>query len=404
MRIAFVSVSDRMGGSEVVLLELLRGLRRRRPSWDLHLLAPGDGPLSQGARASGAAVSVVEMPAALASFGEAGAAAGAARLPLQIVRLAAHLPAYEREVSATLSRIAPDVVHTNGLKAHVVAARGRLAGTSLVWHMHEYISRRPLTRLVLRHYARGCAAVVANSESVAADVRAVIGGAAPVSTIHNAVDLDRFSPDGPRADLDRMAGLPPAGAGVVRVGLVATFARWKGHPLFLRALSAIPGDVPLRGYVVGGPMYDTTGSQYSVDELKSLARDLGVNGRVGFTGFTDAPADALRALDVVVHASTEPEPFGMVIAEAMACGRAVVTSGTGGAAELARDGVEVVTHRMGDASDLARRLTTLVGDAGLRERLGRAAHATALQRFDPCRLIDEFVTVYESRMPAWRRG
>jgi glycosyltransferase involved in cell wall biosynthesis len=46
------------------------------------------------------------------------------------------------------------------------------------------------------------------------------------------------------------------------------------------------------------------------------------------------PADAMRALDVVVHASTDPEPFGLVVAEAMACGRAVTTSGTGGASEL----------------------------------------------------------------------
>ena len=94
----------------------------------------------------------------------------------------------------------------------------------------------------------------------------------------------------------------------------------------------------------------------------------------------------MRALDVVVHASTRPEPFGLVIAEAMACGRAVITSGTGGAGELVRDGVDAVTHRPGDAVDLASRIERLAADAALRARLGRAARDTAERRFDAARL------------------
>ena len=85
-------------------------------------------------------------------------------------------------------------------------------------------------------------------------------------------------------------------------------------------------------------MYDTAGSQHTMEELQALADGLGLGGRVGFTGFLP-PAPAMRALDVVVHASTRPEPFGLVIAEAMACGRAVITSAAGGAAELVDAGV-----------------------------------------------------------------
>jgi glycosyltransferase involved in cell wall biosynthesis len=62
-------------------------------------------------------------------------------------------------------------------------------------------------------------------------------------------------------DLDALAGLPPAPAGVVRVGLVATFARWKGHITFLEALSRLPESLPVRGYIIGGPVYETAGSR-----------------------------------------------------------------------------------------------------------------------------------------------
>ena len=55
----------------------------------------------------------------------------------------------------------------------------------------------------------------------------------------------------------------------------------------------------------------------------------------------------MRALDVVVHASTQPEPFGLVIAEAMACGRAVVVSSGGGAAEIVTPGEDALVHEVG---------------------------------------------------------
>jgi glycosyltransferase involved in cell wall biosynthesis len=213
-----------------------------------------------------------------------------------------------------------------------------------------------------------------------------------VKVIHNAVDLDRFAPTGARADLDALAKLPPAPAGTVRVGLVGTFSRWKGHDVFLRALAALPRDLAVRAYVVGGPLYDTVGSQYTLEELSTLARELRVT--VGFTGFVDGDS-AMRALDIVVHASTEPEPFGLVIAEAMACGRAVITSGAGGSAELVRPRTDAVTHTAGDVQGLAAAIRMLAGDATLRQQYGDRARASALRRFDPQRFAKAIVNVYE---------
>ena len=70
----------------------------------------------------------------------------------------------------------------------------------------------------------------------------------------------------------------------------------------------------------------------------------------------------MRALDVVVHASTQPEPFGLVIAEAMACGRAVITSAAGGAAEIIDAGVDAITHPPGDAASLSACMVRLARD------------------------------------------
>ena len=121
---------------------------------------------------------------------------------------------------------------------------------------------------------------------------------------------------------------------------------------------------------------------------------LGLADRIGFTGFAVDAAAAMRALDIVVHASVQPEPFGMVIAEAMACGRPVVVSLAGGAAEIVRDGVDALGHAPGDAAALADRLATLIMDSDLRVRLGRSARTAAEARFDRARLARELGPLY----------
>ena len=376
MRISFLSASGQLGGAETSLLDALASLRAARPAWRLQLVIASDGPLAARAEALGVTTVSAPFPPSVARLGERSAASSSGGY-------------------ARFAAFRPDVVHTNGLKMHVLAARAADA-TPLVWHVHDYIGPRPVSARLLRWNVSRCAAVVANSRSVADDVRAVLGNDVDIVPIHNAVDLQRFSPHSPVADLDRLAGLPAAAAGTVRVGLVATYARWKGHAAFIEAIAKLPPDLAVRAYIVGGAVYQTDGSQYSAGELKDLAKASGVADRVGITGFVVQPEAALRALDVVVHASTAPEPFGVVIAEAMACGRAVVMSHAGGAAELVTPNVNALPHTPGDVNELAAAIERLARDAALRARLGAAARATAERMFDRARLADDLIPVYET--------
>lgn len=403
MRIAFLSVSAEFGGSESALWQIVCGIRRAAPSTECVVIVPRDAVLASRVRATGASVRVLAMPDALASFGEWSlrGASAVAKQSAAMVSAVAAAGQYQRALQSLLAEIDPDILHTNGFKAHVLGSRAAPRGSAVVWHLHEFVSTRRLSRRLLRHHAPRAAAIIANSRSVAEDARAALGSAAPpVTHVYNAVDLAAFSPSGPVADLDALAKSPRPAPGVVRVGLVATFARWKGHETFLRALRDVAP--PVRGYIVGGPLYDTAGSQYTVDELRSLAASIGVAERVAFTGFVERPAGVLRALDVVVHASTDPEPFGLVIAEGLACGRPVVVSAAGGAAELVEDGRDALAFPPGNAPALARALERLSSDPSLRARLGSAARATAVRRFDPDRFTQAFLDVYERVAPGAR--
>lgn len=383
-----------MGGAERSLLDFMASLRAAEPRVALELIAGADGALLDQARALGVQARALPYPRALARLGDAG---GQSSLLGTLGRASISAPAvalYTMRLRRALAAAAPDLIHTNGFKMHVLGVWAAPRNVPVLWHVHDYVSSRPLMARLMRAHAGRCAAAVTNSRSVADDVRAACGARLRVFPIHNAVDLRRFSPEGPALDLDRMAGLAPPIRPVVRIGLVATMAQWKGHEVFLRALQMLAADPPVRGYVIGGALYETEGSQADLTELRRLAGRLGLDGRVGFTGFVDDAAAAMRALDVVVHASTQPEPFGLVIAEAMACGRAVVMSRGGGAAEIVTPGEDALVHEAGCVPALAERMAELVRDPALRAALGARAARAARRRFARERLADELMPIY----------
>jgi len=397
VRIVFLDPSGELGGAEAALVELIAALRDARPSWTMNLIASAAGPLLDRALKVGIPFKALAFPPSLARLGEwgrRGSLANRLLLAGAVARAAAPVASYASRLRRELAMLDPDIVHTNGLKMHLLGGWCRPARARVVWHLHDYPDARPLGAALLRMNARRCSAVVANSNSVSDRARAMLSNGPKVHTVHNAVDLDRFHPDGPSLNLDVLSGLPPLAPGGIRVGLVGTFAKWKGHDVFLRALAQVRTAVPVRGYVIGDSIYQTEGSQYSISMLRDLASRSGLEGHVGFTGYiADVPA-ALRSLDIVVHASVEPEPFGLVIAEAMACGRPVVVSRAGGAAEIAQAGA--VFHTPGNAAELAARIVQLVNEPALRGTLSKAGRAAAERLFSRKRLVEVLIPVYES--------
>ncbi len=389
-----VTTSAELGGAETSLLTLLTALRRIVPRWTITIIAPDDGPLLDRCREAGLRGVVVRYPQAVATLGESnGAHAGRFASALRLSRAVVSMGPYLRRLRNELTQLRATVVHSNGIKAHVATAYAGGKSARLVWHVHEYVGTRKLTTRLLRELANRPAAVVVNSDSVGRDVEHVLGRARHIRRIHNAVDLSIFCPSGDALDLAGMSGLTPD-TGLVRIGLVATFGRWKGHDVFLDALAQLSTDLPVRGYVIGGPVYQTSGSQRTLEELRTYAAQRGLEGRAGFTGHIANVPGAMRALDIVVHASTCPEPFGMVIAEGMATGRAVVAVRNGGAQELFEEGIDALGHEMGDACDLAHQLRRLVTDPALRRSLSESARLAAERRFSPERMAREFLQVY----------
>ena len=401
MRILFLNPIGNVGGAERMLLTAVAGVRRERPDAVVRVVALGDGPLIDEVKRLGAEAEVVPTPGILSRFGDsqlrgrvwkdrAAFAIRAVPAGFAALRLVARL-------RSAIRRFAPDVVHSNGIKTHLLTRFAVPRGVPVVWHIHDFYGLRPAAAGLLHRASGRVSTALAISAAVARDCAAVLPGL-PVTTVLNAVDLAQFSPGpGDGDELDRRAGLPIAPRGTVRVGLVATYAEWKGHLTLLEAaakLAAEYPDLPVRWYLIGGAIYHTA-AQHTQVELRTAIAERGLTDRVGLVGFIADTAGVYRALEIVVHASTLPEPFGLTIAEAMACGRPIVVSAAGGAVELFTDGIDALGFPPGDTGQLAVAIRRLVGDPALRARLGEAARRTAEARFDANRFGRELFAVYE---------
>lgn len=152
---------------------------------------------------------------------------------------------------------------------------------------------------------------------------------------------------------------------------------WRGELLVLGRVEERKGVADAITALPDGMRLTVTGpaDPAHLEELRALAR-----GReVAFTGPTDGPADALAAADAVLFPVTWDEPWGLVPLEAMAVGRPVVATGTGGSAEYLADGVNALLVPPGDPAALRATLGRLAADDALRARLVAGGRATAAQ-------------------------
>lgn len=177
--------------------------------------------------------------------------------------------------------------------------------------------------------------------------------------------------------------LPADAMVVLSVGRLAYV---KGYDILLRAFA--------RSDFMGAPAYlAIVGDGEEREKLTSLTQELGITGKVVFTGWLKDTRDAMAGSDVFALASRN-EGMGRVFVEAMAAGLPVVGTRTGGIPALIRDGVTGLLADKDDIDSLAKAITTLVGDARLRSELGRNGREFVYPAFDENTMIESLARVY----------
>ena len=172
--------------------------------------------------------------------------------------------------------------------------------------------------------------------------------------------------------------------------MVGRLAPWKGQDLFLRAFSRALRCIDADARIIGSAMF---GEHQYERGLAGQVGALGLHDRVEFRGFRSDVAAELREIDVLVHASTIPEPFGQVVLEGMAAGLPVIAANAGGPAELISHRLDGLLYPPGDEDALAAAIVAVGRDARQRRQLGVAAWQRA-RCFTPQRAANAVEAVY----------
>jgi len=173
------------------------------------------------------------------------------------------------------------------------------------------------------------------------------------------------------------------------IGVVGNIKEWKGQETVIRATGILKKRWPgIKCLLVGGTV---DGDSYK-EKLELITGELQIEKNVLFTGFQENPADFLNVMDVVIHSSIQPEPFGMVNLEAMYMKKPVVATKMGGPTEIFEDGEDGILIAPGDPALLAQKISIMLENPELRGSIGQKAYEHVTTRFnisDTVRRIEE---------------
>lgn len=365
-RVLFVDHTGQIGGAELILLDVVQG--RNESSAFLF----ERGPLAQALAERGLSVITSRWGLGLSTFRRDSSW-------MKALPLAGGLAA----ITAELARVARghDVVYANSQKAFVLSAIANVvARKPLIWHLHDIISpvhfgaMQRRTQVFLAN--RVAAKVIVPSEAAAAAFIAAGGRRALVEIVPNGLSVEPVPVS--RQELRQRLGLPSGPL----VGVFSRLAQWKGQHVLVEALAQLPG---VHGVIVGDALF---GEQDYAAQLKRQVAELGLADRIHFLGHRRDVPLLMQAVDVMVHPSIDPEPFGRTLVEAMLAGVPVIATDAGAAPDILEHGRAGLLVPPGDARALAEALDAVLSEPAILEPQLVYASRRARTHYSLSRMLD----------------
>lgn len=361
MRVLFVESQTELGGAQFALLTMLESLERQQ----------------------------VEPFYASLEFGRGDFPERVAALGIPVFRLAGgrlrslwSTATRIRSLRALLRENNIDVVLSNSGHPLLYARPAALwARRPCVWWAHAYFPRDPLRGnfLALTQLFLGAEAIFSPSEHTARSLRAVYPERPPIRVVRYGFDLARHAPAPEAGRAARRALGIPADAPVA--GIFGRLQRQKGQHVFLQAAAMLEQRGARGRYLVAGGSLFGLEPEYAAG-LRRFVEERGISERVMFLGQRADTNELMNACDVVVLASTEAETWPLVVAEAMAAGRAVVASAEGGPLEMIENGRTGLLVPARDPTALVAAMESLFRRPERRRALGEGARRHAEQHFE----------------------
>lgn len=360
--VLFVHGITEIGGAERELFTILDQL----PAFDFRptVACPKQGPLVQELLKRDIPIREVNFPAwrKLSSFGQRRA--GVQRL------------------RATIRTDLPQLVHVNDIW-WVPQTLQSMKGMDIpvIGHVRQEIESPKARRYQLHRLH----CVLPVSDQIQTSL--IKGGVSQsrLKTLYSGLDINRFPQQEKSERFCQQLGIPH---GAFLSGTVANIFPRKGYEVMLKALPAILDQIPAFHYLIIGK-----GNGPYEQVLRALVDDLHVQDHVHFLGFQDPVIPILGQLDLYVHPACM-EGFGIAVLEAMAMGKAVVATRTGGIPEIIENGETGVLVPPGDSHSLALAIVLLARDKTRRKEMGSRGRERARKRFSIQAMMENLITSY----------
>ncbi|MFI5088972.1 MAG: glycosyltransferase family 4 protein [Terriglobales bacterium] len=282
------------------------------------------------------------------------------------------------------------LVHSHGYKSNIYGYLAcRRLGVPMMATCHLWTRQTPAIRVyefidawLLRRFD----AVAAVSDVIAEDARRAGIPAAKITTINNGIDLVPFASATPTLAEEVKKG------DRLLIGTVGRLVSQKGMDYFLRAAREVLNEMPEALFAVVGDGPDR-------GKLERLAQELGIDGRVVFTGSRADMPHVYASFDVFVLASLD-EGLPMAILEALASNRAVVATQVGAVPKVIVSGQTGMLVNAADVPGLADAILVLLRNADLRARLGRNGSAVVHKQFSSRVMSQQYLRLYEQLLSA----
>ncbi len=381
-QITFIDQTAAIGGAEINLLLLVPQLSAR--GWEVKVILPEQGPFSS--RLTQLGITIEHIP-------------GVPDKPLSFHVKERKLPnplawavnawsglLWSARLLSYLRRNNEVIVHTVSFWAHVCGGlAARLAKMPVISHFQELVGS-PLHKVLIRAWAHYIpSSIVCISPRVAEQFTALPSIKSKTSVILNTIDVENFTPASSAHNTKIEARSP------LRIGTIARLIPWKGQHVAVKAADMLREKLDFEWTFVGNA---SLGSPAYAERVKSLVRQFGLETQIKFRDWIEDTPEFYRSLDVLVHIPIEPEPFGLVLGEAMACGIPVITT-AGGAEALVRAGAGYVVPA-NDAAAVASSLAALADDPEERSIRGQRAREIAVQTFSVSQYVDQWIDTYEA--------
>jgi glycosyltransferase involved in cell wall biosynthesis len=320
----------------------------------------------------------------------------AVRLPGDLGRLVAKGLNFGRglviepvRLAALLRRERIDLVHLNNsiIRNHPWMVAAYLAGVPCITHERGINERFPMRARLL---ARSLRSVICISAAVRENFETRGLGQLRLVTIHNGLDPASMNPTRPESAIRRELGCGPLQR---LVGMIGNLRRWKGQDVVIRAVGLLRDEFPDLVCVLVG---DTSPADAAYrKEVDSLIETLQLRQRVIITGYRDDVANYIAPLEIQIHASVSPEPFGRVLLEGMAMSKPLVASGGGAVPEIVIDGHTGLLCEPGSPESFAAALRSLLKNPARGAAMGQAGHQRLCAEFSIQHNVIETQALYD---------